>query len=39
MGGDNMQDYITFDDLLHIAEFCVNLAILIVTTYYFHKKK
>lgn len=34
-----MQDYITFDDLLRIAELCVDIALLIVTTYYFHKKK
>lgn len=34
-----MDNYVTFYDLLQIAEFCVDLALLIATIYYYHKKK
>lgn len=34
-----MENYVTFDDLLRIAEFCVSFALLIATVYYYHKKK
>lgn len=39
MGGDKMDNYVTFGDLLQTAEFCVSLALLLATVYYYHKKK